>query len=259
MRWLAALLLIHSLALPQTPNQREAGDQAAAQGKFDEAARHYEAFARADPSEENLFFLGSFLLNHNGFEPARTTFEFAAAKYPKSIRIAVGLGIAEYSLGHYDEAVKKLCAAVDLDPGDSRAIQFLGKMHDVSPAYAGEVTRRLEQLVRTYPNNASANYYYALCLLGDSAENLAQGEQYLRRAAALDPSNVDVHYQLGLVLEKLNKPAESISEFKLVIGQKPNTLKAHYRLAQLYRRTGQEALAKREFILIERLKKLGPK
>ena len=88
--------------------------------------------------------------------------------------------MALYSLRRYDEAVERLCQAVDLDPRDTKALDFLGKMHDISPQYASHVAERLAHFVELYPTNAAANYYYALTL-GN------RGESYLQKAVQLDP------------------------------------------------------------------------
>src|SRR5260370_22485783 len=132
------------------------------EGHVAAAAKQYETAARMDPTEKNLFDLGSDLLRHRGFEPALKVFVFATGRYPQSARLRVGLGIAHYSLGQYDDAVATLCQAVDLDPKDTKALDFLGKMYDVSPQFADEVTRRLAHIVQIHPDNAAANYYYAL-------------------------------------------------------------------------------------------------
>ena len=140
------------------------GDVEEAEGHVQDAAKQYETAARMDPTEKNLFDLGSHLLLHRGFEPALKVFSFAAPRFPQSARLRVGLGIAHYSLGQYDDAVETLCQAVDLDPKDTKALDFLGKMYDVSPQFADEVTKRLARFVQLYPENAAANYYYGLSL-----------------------------------------------------------------------------------------------
>ena len=127
------------------------GDVEAASSHIEAAARSHEIAARADPSEKNLFDLGSFLVSHRGFDQARIVFEYATGRYPQSAKLRVGLGVADYSLGQYDRAVEALCQAVDLDPRDTKALDFLGKMYDISPAYADEVTKRLAGFVKSYP------------------------------------------------------------------------------------------------------------
>jgi tetratricopeptide (TPR) repeat protein len=206
-----------------------------------------ERTARSDPSEEHLFDLGSYLLQHNGLAPGLTVFNYAVTRYPKSAPLRVGLGVALYSLRRYDEAVERLCEAVDLDPTDTKALDFLGKMQDISPQYKSEVTRRLAHFVELYPKNATANYYYGLSL--DE-----RGEPYLEKAVQLNPALTDAHYHLGLLEENAGATAKAIEQYRIVIQQRPSFFQAHYRLARLYQKSGNRDLAQKEFALLRTLK-----
>lgn len=211
---------------------------------IDETARQLERTARLDPSENNLFDLGSYLLKHGGFSPGLTVFDYGVARYPESARLRVGLGVALYSLGRYYDAVERLCQAVDLDPRDTKALDFLGKMHDLSPQYANEVAGRLAHFVELYPSNAAANYYYALSLG-------SRGESYLQKAVRLDPTLTDAHYQLGLLSEGAGESGKAIAQYEIAIRQRPGFSQAHYRLARLYQKSGRPDLARKEFALIK--------
>ncbi len=223
-----------------------------AAGNVDLAAREYETAARLDPSEKNLFDLGADLLKHRAYPPALTAFRYAAEKYPRSARLQVGFGIALYSSGKYAEAVETLCRAVDLDPKDTRALDFLGGMYDVSPELAAEVTKRLARFAELYPNNASANYYYALSL---RKRNLTPGlngsearvEALLKKAVALRPGFADAHYQLGLLYSDEHRPGDAVRELEEAVRLRPDLKPAHYRLAQLYEEQGKAVLAHQEF------------
>lgn len=226
-----------------------------AEGHVDEAARQYEIAARMDPSEKNLLDLGSDLDLHRGFEPALKVFEFGAERYPQSAKLRVGLGVARYSLGQYDAAVEALCQAVDLDPGDIKALDFLGKMYDVSPRYADEVTKRLARFVRIYPRSAAANYYYALSLRKRARPSESNGaEQFLLRAVALKPDFADAHFELGMLYEEQSQNFEAVREYELAVKLRSDFAKAHYHLARLYRKAGREALARKEFRAFEALR-----
>ena len=235
------------------------GDVEEAKGNIDEAARQYETAARMDPSEKNLFDLGTDLLRHHAYPPALTLFRYAAGKYPQAARLQVGLGVALYSSGKYTEAVKTLCAAVDLDPGDTKALDFLGKMYDVAPELSGEVTARLARFVELYPNNPSANYYYALGLrqrnlttgLNGSEEKVAA---LLHKAVALRPGFADAHFQLGLLYSDERQTVSAVREFEETIRLRPDWKAAHYHLAQLYGEEGKVELSRREFQVFRSLK-----
>ena len=235
------------------------GDVEEARGNIDEAAKQYETAARMDPSEKNLFDLGTDLLRHQAYRPALTLFRYAAGKYPQAARLQVGLGVALYSSGNYLEAVKTLCTAVDLDPADTKALDFLGKMYDVAPELSGEVTARLAHFAELYPTNASANYYYALGLrkrtltsgMNGSEENV---EALLRKAVALRPGFADAHFQLGLLYSDEKQTASAIREFEETVRLRPDWKAAHYRLAQLYADQGKAQLSRREFQVFKSLK-----
>ena len=94
-------------------------------GKFVQAANEYELAAHAEPSESNLFDWGSELLIHRTLGPAIEVFEDAVKRYPASQRLAVGLGMALYAHGNYDDAVKSLLRAADLNPSDPSCYLFL--------------------------------------------------------------------------------------------------------------------------------------
>jgi tetratricopeptide (TPR) repeat protein len=234
------------------------GDVEEAEGHVAEAAQQYEAAARMDPSEKNLFDLGSDLMRHRGFEPALKVFAFATERYPQSARLRVGLGIAHYSLGQYDDAVSSLCQAVDLDPGDTKALDFLGKTYDISPQYAEEVTQRLAHFVQIYPDNAAAHYYYALslrkrALVPGSNSVEGQAEIHLLRAVQLNPAYAEAHFELGLLYEDEKQDAKAVQQYELATKLRFDLSKAHYRLGRLYQKNGQSALAQKEFHAFETL------
>jgi tetratricopeptide (TPR) repeat protein len=234
------------------------GDIEEADGRATEAAREYELAARLDPTEKNLFDLGSDLLNHGGVDPALKVFNFAVRRYPKSAKLRVGLGVSYYSLSRYDDAVQSLCQAVDLDPRDTRALDFLGKMTDISDQYADEVRKRLAVFVHAYPGNAAAAYYYALSLrkrtTAQSPANDRAAERYLVRAVSLKPDFTDAHFELGSLYQDLQQDRKAIEQFEIAAKQRPNFLQAHYRLAFLYKKDGHADLARQEFSRIETLK-----
>jgi len=229
-------------------------------GRIEAAAAQYQTAARMDPSEKNLFDLGSCLLRHQGFQPALKLFQFGASRYPQSAKLRVGLGIAYYSLGQYSDAVESLCQAVDLDPKDARAIEFLGKMYDVAPELSAEVSARLARFADLHPDNAAAAFYYALSLrrrnvASPGDRDMSQAEALLKRAVKLDPNFAEAHYELGLLYEDEQQEAGALREFELAARLRPDFAKAHYRLARIYRKQGKSDLAEKEYRAFEALKK----
>ena len=117
-------------------------------GQFVTAANEYEIAAHADPSESNLFDWGSELLLHRTLDPAVEVFQHAIERYPNSPRLTMGLGMSLYARGNYDEAIKSLLKAADMNPSDPNCYLFLSKAYNSSPRSGGRSHRPLPPLRR---------------------------------------------------------------------------------------------------------------
>ena len=228
-------------------------------GEFVAAANEYATAAHMDPSEQNLFDWGSDFLLHRTYEPAIDVFQQATRRYPNSPRLFTGLGMALYSRGKYDEAVKALLAAVDLSPADPRAYLFLSQAYDSSPNQTDEVIQRFRRFAELQPTNALAIYYYAMSLWkGKRAEDpgfdLRQIESLLQKVVTLDPAMPEAHVQLGNLYADQHEYAKSIPEYQRALELNANLPDAHYRLGQDYVHTGQKERAQEEFAVYQRLR-----
>jgi tetratricopeptide (TPR) repeat protein len=228
-------------------------------GEFVAAANQYATAAHMDPSEENLFDWGSEFLLHRTYEPAIEVFEQATQRYPNSPRLLIGLGMALYSRGKYDDAVKALLAAADLDPSDPRCYLFLSKAYDSSPNQVEEVIQRFRRYSELQPGNALAIYYYAMSLWkGKRAEDpgfdLREVESLLQKSVALDPVLPEAHVQLGNLYADQHAYDKSIPEYVRALELNPNLPDAHYRLGQDYVHVGQKERAQKEFEVYQRLR-----
>ena len=235
------------------------GDIEERSGNLVAAAEEYQRAAHMDATEEHLFDWGNNLLQLRAFEPATQVFTAAIERHPKSARLHIGLGIAQYSLGQDAAAVESFCEAADLAPSDPRPYQFLGEMYGVAPERGAEVTERLGRFVEARPRNALANLYYALNLwkgqpAGSTPVDMQRVETLLRRAVALDPKLTKGFVELGTLLSEQQRYKEAIPELQRAIQLDPDQSQPHYRLAQAYLRTGQKVLAANELAIFERLK-----
>jgi tetratricopeptide (TPR) repeat protein len=228
-------------------------------GKFVPAANEYEIAAHMDPSESNLFDWGSELLLHRTLGPAVEVFQQASERYPASQRLVIGLGMALYARGNYDDAVKSLLKAADLNPSDPNCYLFLSKAYDSSPSQADEVTERFRRFAELQPNNARALHYYAMSLwkgkrAQDPGLDLHQIELLLNKALALDPKLAEAHLQLGNLYSDQSKYAEAIPEYVRALELNRDLADAHYRLGQAYVRTGEKGHAQEQFQVYQRLR-----
>jgi tetratricopeptide (TPR) repeat protein len=228
-------------------------------GNFLSAEHEYEAAAHMDPSEGNLFDWASELLLHRTLDPAVEVFTDAARRYPTSQRLAIGLGLAYYSRGNYDDAVKALLQATDLNPRDPRCYYFLSKAYDSSPRQADEVIQRFRRFAELQPENSHALYYYAMSLWKGRREqdadlDVGQIESLLKKSVELDPKFAEPRLQLGNLLSDQKKYSEAVPQYLRALALNPDLADAHYRLGLAYVRLGRRDVAQQHFQVYQNLR-----
>jgi len=228
-------------------------------GKFIAAANEFQTAAHMDQTEDNLFDWGSEMLLHRTYEPAIAVFEQATQRYPQSPRLLIGLGLALYWRGKYDEAVQALLKAADLNPSDPRCYLFLSKAYYSAPNQAAEVIQSFRRFAELQPGNALAQYYLAMSLwkgkrAEDASLDLQKIESLLRRSVALDETLPEPHVQLGNLYAGQHLYDKSIEEYTRALQIDPNLSDAHYRLGTDYVHTGQKESSQKEFAIYQKLR-----
>lgn len=227
-------------------------------GKFLEAAKEFELAAHLDPSEDNLFAWGSEFLLHRTYEPAIEVFRQGTQRYPQAPRLFIGLGMSLYSRGLYDEAIKALITAADLNPSDPRCYLFLSKAYLSAPNQAEDVIGRFRKYAELQPRNALAQYYYAMSLWkGRRTEatpvDFAAVEALLQKSIALDGTVADAHLQLGILYATQHEYPKALPEYMRALQLEPNQPDVHFRLGQYYVRVGEKDRAQQEFDTYKKL------
>jgi len=224
------------------------------------AAEHeYETAAHMDPSESNLFDWASELLLHRTLDPAVDVFRSAAERYPNSPRLAIGLGMALYSRGNYDDAVKALLHAADLNPSDANCYYFLSRAYDSSPGQADEVIQRFRRFMDLQPQNAKAPYYYAMSIwkgrrAQDASVDFQQIETFLKKSIELDPKFAEPRLQLGNLYSDQKKYELAIPLYERALALNVGLADAHYRLGQAYVHVGRKDEAQQQLAVYQKLR-----
>jgi tetratricopeptide (TPR) repeat protein len=244
-----------------------------------ESVREYQRAAELDPSEPDLFDWGTELLTHRALEPATEVFTKGNRLFPKSVRMLVALGVTWYSRGVYDRAAQCLVNASDLAPDNPTPYLFLGKMQSVETIPPEGSVEKLARFAQMQPDNALANYYYAVTLWKEAekesetqsanashndAQHLARVETLLLKAVHLDPKLGAAYLHLGILYSQRADFSQAIAAYQKAIevsdeegGQQVDEILAetHYRLAQAYLRTGDKGLAQQELQLHDQMSK----
>ncbi len=224
------------------------------------AVREFQGAAELDPNETNIFDWGTELLLHHAPEPAAEVFRKGHSLFPQSVRMLVGLGVASYIRGSYRDAELRLCEASDVAPDDPTPYVFLGKILSIESSVSPGVAERIARFAERQPQNAMANYYFALSLwkqhIGpEDSEVAARVQGLLEKAVAVDPKLSEAYLQLGIIhFERKNFP-QAIAAYQRAIAVNSRMEQAHYRLAQAYRLSGQSEKAQSELKIFEELSK----
>ena len=192
------------------------------------------------------------MLLHRTYDPAIQVFHQAAERYPSSPRLWIGLGMAQYSQGKYEDATKSLLKAADLDPTDARCYLFLSRAYLSSPNQAEDVIRRFHTYAQMQPGNALAQYYYAMGLwkgrrTETDAPDFTTIAMLLNKAIALDGKIADAHLQLGILYATQHDYQKAYPEYTRALELDPKLADVHFRLGQYYARTGDKERGQQEF------------
>jgi tetratricopeptide (TPR) repeat protein len=226
------------------------GDIDEKSGAYQNAAQHYVRAVELDPSEANVWTLGTEFLRHWTFTAAIREFEAAVVKFPQSARMKLGLGSAYFGNGDYAKAIPVFAGLLDADPGNSLYADLLGQSCTASLLGAKGRCSALLTYVHSHPDDARASTNAATTLIDGEAtgEQMRLAGKLLENAIAVDPKLADAQYEMGLWKQYRSDWAGSIPNLEAAVIIKTNYARAHYRLALAYGRTGrrQEGQAEME-------------
>jgi len=224
------------------------------------AVRECQRVAELDASEPNLFNWGTELLVHRAAEPATEVFAKGYRLFPRSLRLLFGLAAAWYARGDYERAAAAFFEACDLDPGDPSPYMFLGKVQSLEIVKLEGHAERMKRFATLHPDNAWANYYYAVALWKqrqgpEDSATPAHVRELLEKAVRLNPSLGEAYLQLGILYAGQNDDAHAIAAYQKAIEVSPRMDEPHYRLGQAYGRIGQKDKARIEVETYEEMSK----
>jgi len=225
-----------------------------------EAVREYQNAAELEASEPYLFDWGAELLMHRAAEPATEVFIKGNHLFPHSVRMLLGLAVAWYVRGFYDQAAQRFFQASDLNPIDPEPYLFLGKVEGREIILSDGFVERFERFAELQPDNPWANYYYAVSLWRrrtgpEDSGTAARVQALLEKAVRLDPSLGAAYLQLGALYSERKDSRAAISTYQRAIELYPQMEEAHYRLSQAYRSAGETRKAQEELMLYNQLSK----
>jgi tetratricopeptide (TPR) repeat protein len=244
----------HALAIRNTGDVQDLlGDICELQNRFGDALNHYQEAVRIDPANDKVAFdLGAELLLHENFDAAEAVFQAALQRFPKTSRIYLGLGTAEFMRGKTADSVASYLKAVDLDPGFEPAYLFLGEAFTFADTRSAEVVAKLAYLAAQKPEIFGAQYYYGAALVKEidqegNLKNVAVAQAALQRAAVLRSADARVPYQLGELCRVQKRFGDAVTYYQKAVVLDPEFPEPLYKLGQVYTRMGKPDEAKKAF------------
>jgi len=198
-------------------------------GRFSEAATHYELILRDDPEAFDAIQLLGVLSIHIGQnERAVALFSQALKQQPKAAGLHANLGVALKELGRFDQAIGCYDKAIGLQP------DFPASFYNKGVALAA--LRRLDQALENYSQAIALkpDYAEAFCDRGNVRLELQSNDAGLEdydRAIALQPGYALAHFNRGIALRRMGRLPDALGAFDRSIGLRPEHAEAHYNRA----------------------------
>jgi tetratricopeptide (TPR) repeat protein len=161
-------------------------------------------------NDSYVYVLGSANVASGHLPDALALFQRLLQKHPHDAILTYAIGAVYYLQGKYSEAEASLKQSLAAQPNQVAASYYLGLTYDA----IGDDDRAIpifRDLLKSNPKHAPSCVKLGGILL--RAHQYDDARENLERAVSLDPDSVEAHYQLGLLLRRLGKSAESESEF----------------------------------------------
>ena len=186
------------------------------QGEADAAIARMQDIVARDPSNAYLFHrMGDSYRRDSRFADSRDSYMKAMALGRDTSGLHRSLGVSLERLGEADAAETHLLRAIEIDPGDAYALNYLGY-------WWADEGRNLDMAIamieRAVSHRPSSGFFvdslgWVHFKLGDAARAVG----YLERATELEPSDPEITGHLGDVYWALGRHDEARYKWKLAL------------------------------------------
>jgi superkiller protein 3 len=169
-----------------------------------------KAVEKEPDNDAYVYVLGSANVAKASLPQALALFQQLLRKHPQDAVLSYAVGAVYYLQGKYSDAEESLKQSLATQPNQVAASYYLALTYDA----IGDDDRAIpvfRRLLKSNPEHAPS--YVKLGGILVRAHQYEEAQQSLERAVHLDPDSVEAHYQLGLLLRRLGKSADSENEF----------------------------------------------
>jgi tetratricopeptide (TPR) repeat protein len=185
------------------------------QGKYDQAVALLKPLLNGGNDYEIQLALAEVYEKAKDFAAMAPTLDAAAklaTRKEDQVTVRFMRGAMYERQKHYELAEKEFRAALDADPNNASALNYLGYMLADQGLRLTEAQDLIKHAVNLEPNNYA--YLDSLGWVEYRLNNLQDAEQELRRSIAMRESDPTIHDHLGDVLFKEGKLKEAIEQWQ---------------------------------------------
>ena len=209
----------------------------------------YAAKAVVGTDIPSLIHLDGVLMRRRMYVDARDFLQKTVALDSYNEHAWYQLGLAQFRIGEEEAAETDFRVAVRLDENDVWSRIGLGAVL-LNAGRHPEATAEFERVLKSSPRNPAAHYYLARIDREKGKIPLAFRE--LHQAVHLDSKDARPWAALGQFQLEQNLLSSARVSLRKAIELDPQYSTAHYQLAMLLRRTGEQAEATREIALFQK-------
>ncbi|HLK22381.1 MAG TPA: tetratricopeptide repeat protein, partial [Bryobacteraceae bacterium] len=221
--------------------------------QYPEAIEHFRHAIELAPSREDPYlYLARVHQKKHELQAVVAALEQGRKQIPGSLKIEMTLGAGLVSVERYKEAIQLLTDVIGKSPDDVDAYPNLAEAY----RNTGEpklATETLRKLARRKPDYPMLHIFIARSMTQEDPADSAGALAELLLAEKAAPDDYEVFYLRGKVYLSLNKFPEAITSLLHAIELRPTESSAHYQLAMAYSKSGQPALAAKQFETVKYL------
>jgi len=169
-----------------------------------------KAVALKPDNDSYVYALGSANVGKQQLADALHLFQQLLKKHPQDAMLMYAIGAVYYLESQFTEAESLLKQSLAMQPDLTAAAYYLALTYDAM----GDDERAIpifHNLLKSNPRHAPS--YVKLGGILVRQHQYEEAQRDLEQAVSLDPNSVEAHYQLGVVLRRMGKSAESDAQF----------------------------------------------
>lgn len=181
----------------------------------------------------------------------------AAEAWFRQRNLPIGIALTQFFAGKETEAVQALITLARSSSTPLSVVPFLAETATTVPSLVPAAYQLVESLCQKHPDNAAALYHQARLMQHLPDADASKAIPLLEKSIQLSPSSTLVLLELSRIQSNLGDRPSAIASLEKALAVDNELSVAHYRIASLYRVTGQPEKARLHMTEFQKLQSKG--